>query len=116
VSTLRSLNVLDLTSSLKSPGQLCGYIRRTFKVEDIKRNPWSEICWYFPESREQYRLGGDLVLVGEDHPDEQLREVSCGSPASCRMKLLASIVVQIYELSLQRLSKVAFLGHFLLSP
>ena len=44
-------------------------------MEDIKKQPWNEICWYFPHSREQFRLGGELLLVGEDHPDEQLRKV-----------------------------------------
>ena len=48
---------------------------RTFKVEHVKQSPWAEACWYFPDSREQFRLGGDLVIVGPDHPDAHLREV-----------------------------------------
>ncbi|CAK0734501.1 hypothetical protein CVIRNUC_000440 [Coccomyxa viridis] len=47
---------------------------RTFKVEHVKQSPWAEACWYFPDSREQFRLGGDLVIVGPDHPDAHLRE------------------------------------------
>ncbi|CAL8466965.1 g6501 [Coccomyxa elongata] len=45
---------------------------RTYKVEDIRQHPWTEICWYFPETREQFRLGGNLEVVGEDHPDKSL--------------------------------------------
>ena len=48
---------------------------RTYKVEDIQQHPWSEICWYFPETREQFRLGGNLEVVGEDHPDKSLLRV-----------------------------------------
>ena len=49
---------------------------RTFKVEHVKKEPWAEACWYFPDTREQFRLGGDLVIVGPDHPDAHLREAS----------------------------------------
>ena len=55
---------------------------RTFKVEHVKQSPWAEACWYFPDSREQFRLGGDLVIVGPDHPDAHLREVLSRSLAS----------------------------------
>ena len=60
------------------------HLCRTFKVEHVKQSPWAEACWYFPDSREQFRLGGDLVIVGPDHPDAHLREVMClqaGLPA-----------------------------------
>lgn len=53
------------------------HLCRTFKVEHVKQSPWAEACWYFPDSREQFRLGGDLVIVGPDHPDAHLREVMC---------------------------------------
>lgn len=44
-------------------------------MEDINRNPWAEVCWYFPETREQFRMGGNLLLVGEEHPDQSLKQV-----------------------------------------
>jgi hypothetical protein len=47
---------------------------RTYKVEHLQKQPWAEACWYFTESREQFRLGGNLTIVGEDHPDEALRK------------------------------------------
>jgi pyridoxamine 5'-phosphate oxidase len=39
--------------------------QRSAKVTDIAMNPWGEICWYFTQTREQFRLGGALTLVTE---------------------------------------------------
>lgn len=44
-------------------------------MEEVKENPWSEICWYMPESREQYRLSGKLYIIKSDEKDEQLKKV-----------------------------------------
>lgn len=46
-------------------------------MEEVKENPWSEICWYMPESREQYRLSGKLYIVKSDEKDEELKKVRC---------------------------------------
>jgi PPOX class probable FMN-dependent enzyme len=46
---------------------------RSQKVDQIEDKPWGEACWYFPESREQFRLAGQLTLVRADHPDQSLR-------------------------------------------
>ncbi|WP_346290477.1 Npun_F5749 family FMN-dependent PPOX-type flavoprotein [Sphaerothrix gracilis] len=45
---------------------------RSDKIEQIEQNPWSEGCWYFVKTREQFRLLGRLELVGPDHPDTEL--------------------------------------------
>jgi PPOX class probable FMN-dependent enzyme len=45
---------------------------RSQKIRQIQSNPWSEVCWYFPKTREQFRLLGQLTLVDETHPDETL--------------------------------------------
>jgi hypothetical protein len=58
-----------------------GCMCRTFKVEHLQRMPWAEICWYFTETQEQYRIGGNLTLVWEDDPDAQLRQVAQDSHA-----------------------------------
>jgi pyridoxamine 5'-phosphate oxidase len=47
---------------------------RSQKVEQITQQSWAEICWYFPETREQFRLSGQLTLVGVGHPDLGLQE------------------------------------------
>jgi PPOX class probable FMN-dependent enzyme len=43
---------------------------RTEKVRDLAATPWAEACWYFPMTREQFRLGGRARVVGEDAGDE----------------------------------------------
>ena len=44
-------------------------------MDDVKENPWSEICWYMPESREQYRLSGKLYIITSDEKDAELKKV-----------------------------------------
>lgn len=50
--------------------------RRSHKVEEVAANPAAEVCWYFPNSREQYRMAGMLKIVQESDPDEVMRQVS----------------------------------------
>ena len=45
---------------------------RSQKIEQIERSPWGEACWYFPNTREQFRLTGVLTLVGPDHSTPEL--------------------------------------------
>ena len=49
--------------------------RRSPKLHHVEKNPWSEVCWYFTESREQYRLGGRLNIVTQDEKDAGLKQV-----------------------------------------
>lgn len=44
---------------------------RSAKAEDIRHCAHGEACWYFPKTREQFRLGGTLTLVGQDAPTPQ---------------------------------------------
>lgn len=46
--------------------------RRSEKVEQIRSQPWGEGCWYFPQTREQFRLLGKLRIVEEQEADEML--------------------------------------------
>lgn len=39
---------------------------RSAKIAQIQYSPWGEICWYFPTTREQFRLSGKLILVTEN--------------------------------------------------
>ena len=41
--------------------------RRSAKADQITAHPWGELCWYFPKTREQFRLAGPLTLVTADH-------------------------------------------------
>ena len=45
---------------------------RTEKADQIQQQPWAEICWYFPNTREQFRIAGCLTLVGCDNSDSTL--------------------------------------------
>lgn len=47
---------------------------RSRKVEQVERAPWAEACWYFPDSREQFRLLGRSSVVRGGHPDRLLDE------------------------------------------
>ena len=48
---------------------------RSHKVEDVTVYPFAEACWYFTETREQFRLAGTLAVVDADHPESSLRQV-----------------------------------------
>jgi PPOX class probable FMN-dependent enzyme len=37
--------------------------QRSQKVIEIAQNPWGEACWYFPKTREQFRISGQLTIV-----------------------------------------------------
>lgn len=47
---------------------------RSEKISQIERQPWTEACWYFTKTREQFRLLGKLTVVGVDYPDESLQK------------------------------------------
>ncbi|WAL58933.1 Npun_F5749 family FMN-dependent PPOX-type flavoprotein [Thermocoleostomius sinensis] len=36
---------------------------RSDKIGQIVQQPWGELCWYFPKTREQFRLLGTLAIV-----------------------------------------------------
>ena len=47
---------------------------RSAKRHEIEANPHAAICWYFPETREQFRISGVIDLVGPSTPSPALRE------------------------------------------
>lgn len=47
---------------------------RTEKLEEINNKNWAEICWYFTESREQYRIGGEMTVIDTETSDKSLQE------------------------------------------
>jgi PPOX class probable FMN-dependent enzyme len=44
---------------------------RSNKTIDLSSNPWAEIAWYFPETREQYRVLGKVTVITKDTPAEE---------------------------------------------
>lgn len=47
---------------------------RSQKVKQIEHQPWAEACWYFLETRDQFRISGSLTLVTADYPDSALQQ------------------------------------------
>jgi PPOX class probable FMN-dependent enzyme len=47
---------------------------RSQKITQIEQQPWAEACWYFPETREQFRISGSLTLVIANYPDLALQQ------------------------------------------
>lgn len=50
---------------------------RSQKAQQIPTHPHGEICWYFPITREQFRLQGHLTLVDPHTPDPTLQQARC---------------------------------------
>ncbi|MEH2435843.1 MAG: Npun_F5749 family FMN-dependent PPOX-type flavoprotein [Nostoc sp.] len=46
---------------------------RSAKADQIQQQPWAEVCWYFPNTREQFRITGCLTLVSGDDSDRDLQ-------------------------------------------
>ena len=45
---------------------------RSDKYQQIQEKTSAEICWYFPKTREQFRLSGELILVTAQTTDSSL--------------------------------------------
>ncbi|KAK3012297.1 hypothetical protein RJ639_012845 [Escallonia herrerae] len=42
---------------------------RSRKIEDLKHCPFAEMCWYFTESWEQFRINGTVDVIDGSNPD-----------------------------------------------
>lgn len=49
---------------------------RTEKLEEFNHKDWAEICWYFPDTKEQFRIGGSMAVIDLDTKDDNLQKVS----------------------------------------
>ncbi|WP_460207190.1 Npun_F5749 family FMN-dependent PPOX-type flavoprotein [Scytonema sp. NUACC21] len=47
---------------------------RSQKFDQINYQAWGEACWYFTNTREQFRLAGELVLVDANHPEPEMQK------------------------------------------
>lgn len=45
---------------------------RSAKVPELLAHPWVELCWYFPKTREQFRLRGRAIALTADHAQPPL--------------------------------------------
>ncbi|KAM7508540.1 hypothetical protein LguiA_018993 [Lonicera macranthoides] len=42
---------------------------RSHKIEDLKHCSFAEICWYFTDSWEQFRINGTVAIIDGSNPD-----------------------------------------------
>ncbi len=47
---------------------------RSEKIAQIRQQPWSEACWYFPNTREQFRIAGQLTLFDANSESQSARQ------------------------------------------
>ena len=38
-------------------------------MTQLQRHPWAELCWYFPKTREQFRILGQVQIVDAQTAD-----------------------------------------------
>ncbi|MEG3440080.1 Npun_F5749 family FMN-dependent PPOX-type flavoprotein [Pannus brasiliensis CCIBt3594] len=47
---------------------------RSEKISQIHASEWGEICWYFPNTREQFRLSGSIEIISAKDTDSENRK------------------------------------------
>ena len=46
---------------------------RSEKITEIQNQSWAEICWYFTNTREQFRIAGNITIIDANHQDPELQ-------------------------------------------
>jgi pyridoxine/pyridoxamine 5'-phosphate oxidase len=80
------MSVRELLKEFDKPDVL-GSLCRSDKILEVAKNPWGEAAWYFEDTREQYRIGGTITVVGFENKDEALLKVHSSfdrSSSTCR--------------------------------
>jgi len=49
--------------------------QRAQKIQQLEENPAAELCWYFTETREQFRLSGEVTIITADTTDPAAQQV-----------------------------------------
>ncbi|XP_073288745.1 pyridoxine/pyridoxamine 5'-phosphate oxidase 2-like isoform X3 [Primulina huaijiensis] len=66
---------------------------RTQKIDDLKHCPFAEICWYFTNSWEQFRIGGQVDVIDGTNSDpiklQQREKAWSACSLKSRMQYLA---------------------------
>lgn len=45
---------------------------RSEKITEIENQSRGEICWYFTNSREQFRIAGNMIIIDANHQNSEL--------------------------------------------
>ena len=48
---------------------------RSEKIVEIQNQSWGEICWYFTNSREQFRIAGNMIIIDVNYQDSELLKI-----------------------------------------
>ena len=48
---------------------------RSDKIIEIQNQSRGEICWYFTNSREQFRIAGNIIIINSNHQESELQRV-----------------------------------------
>ncbi len=48
---------------------------RSHKIAHLQHCPYGEICWYFPKTREQFRIFGEIVVITADTVNEEYQKL-----------------------------------------
>jgi PPOX class probable FMN-dependent enzyme len=48
---------------------------RSEKIIEIQNQSWGEICWYFTNSREQFRIAGNITIIDANYQNSEFLKV-----------------------------------------
>lgn len=48
---------------------------RSEKIKHLAANPAAELCWYFTQTREQFRLSGEVQAIASSDKNERSRQI-----------------------------------------
>jgi hypothetical protein len=57
------------------PQGIISVVLYILQMGEIAHQPWGEVCWYFEDSWEQFRLLGLVDVIGNDEEDPRKMEV-----------------------------------------
>ena len=49
--------------------------QRSAKIEQLTHHPYGELCWYFTQTREQFRLSGHLQIIHAQTPQPAIADL-----------------------------------------
>ena len=47
---------------------------RSEKITEINKQQQGEICWYFTQTREQFRIAGNIIIIDANHHESELQK------------------------------------------
>ncbi len=47
---------------------------RSNKITEIQNQSSGEICWYFTNTREQFRIAGNIIIIDDNHQNSELKK------------------------------------------